>query len=85
MVAEASDQEPPGGLLTAPMPGRVVALLVEPGAAVERNQPLIVLEAMKMEHTLKAPQRGTVTGFRYGVGEQVEEGVTLVEFEPAET
>ena len=85
VVAEASDQEPPGGLLTAPMPGRVVALLVEPGAAVERNQPLIVLEAMKMEHTLKAPQRGTVTGFRYGVGEQVEEGVTLVEFEPAET
>ena len=49
-------------------------------AAVERAQPLLVLEAMKMEHTIKAPRAGTVAGLRYGVGEQVEDGALLVTF-----
>jgi 3-methylcrotonyl-CoA carboxylase alpha subunit len=62
------------------MPGKVIALLVEPGAEVERGQPLIVLEAMKMEHTIRAPQAGTVQALRYAVGEQVEDGALLVEF-----
>ncbi len=69
------------GGLTAPMPGRVVALLALPGARVEKGTPLVILEAMKMEHTLSAPVAGTVKGFRYGVGEQVPDGAELVDFE----
>ncbi|MFV3131546.1 acetyl/propionyl/methylcrotonyl-CoA carboxylase subunit alpha [Niveispirillum sp. KHB5.9] len=69
------------GRLTAPMPGKVIALLVEEGATVTKGQPVIVLEAMKMEHTLKAPSDGTVTHLRFQVGEQVSEGVELVGFE----
>lgn len=71
------------GRLTAPMPGKVIALLVAEGAAVTKGQPVIVLEAMKMEHTLKAPSDGIVTHLRYAVGDQVSEGVELVGFEAA--
>jgi 3-methylcrotonyl-CoA carboxylase alpha subunit len=63
------------------MPGKVVQVLVEPGAAVAAGQPLLVLEAMKMEHTLSAPTDGTVAAVRYAAGDLVEEGVELVEFE----
>jgi 3-methylcrotonyl-CoA carboxylase alpha subunit len=76
----ADDAEIPGGRLVAPMPGRVISLLVEPGAHVEANEPVIVLEAMKMEHTLRAPSRGTVAAFRFAAGEQVDEGAELVDF-----
>ncbi|MBV8849909.1 MAG: acetyl/propionyl/methylcrotonyl-CoA carboxylase subunit alpha [Methylobacteriaceae bacterium] len=69
-----------GGSLVAPMPGRVISLLVEPGTHVEANQPVVVLEAMKMEHTLRAPSQGTVVAFRYAAGEQVDEGAELVDF-----
>ncbi|OYQ34529.1 3-methylcrotonyl-CoA carboxylase [Niveispirillum lacus] len=69
------------GRLTAPMPGKVIALLVAEGASVSKGQPVIVLEAMKMEHTLKAPSDGRVTHLRYAVGDQVSEGVELVGFE----
>lgn len=79
-LADASAEEGGGGRVTAPMPGRVNALLVEPGAAVARGQPRVVLEAMKMEHTIKAPQAGTVQTLRYAVGDQVEDGALLVEF-----
>jgi 3-methylcrotonyl-CoA carboxylase alpha subunit len=71
------------GGLTAPMPGKVIALLVERGARVEKGAPLVVLEAMKMEHTLVAPAAGTVKAFNYAVGEQVADGAELAEFEPA--
>jgi 3-methylcrotonyl-CoA carboxylase alpha subunit len=70
------------GGLTAPMPGKVIALLVEVGAQVEKGAPLIVLEAMKMEHTLVAPAAGTVKAFCYAVGEQVADGAELLEFQP---
>jgi 3-methylcrotonyl-CoA carboxylase alpha subunit len=80
-LAEAMEHESPGGKLTAPMPGKIIALLVEPGTGVTAGTPLVVLEAMKMEHTLKAPKDGTVTGIRYAVGDQVEEGVELITFE----
>jgi 3-methylcrotonyl-CoA carboxylase alpha subunit len=63
------------------MPGKVIALLVPPGAAVEKGAPLLVMEAMKMEHTVIAPQRGLVKSFRFAVGDQVSDGVELVEFE----
>ena len=61
------------------MPGKVAAVLVEPGALVERGQPLLVLEAMKMEHTIRAPEAGRIAAVRYAAGEQVEDGALLVE------
>jgi 3-methylcrotonyl-CoA carboxylase alpha subunit len=70
--------------LAAPMPGRVVAFLVEPGALVEVNQPVLVIEAMKMEHTLRAPIGGVVAQFKFRLGDQVGEGVELVAFKAEE-
>ncbi len=67
------------GAVTAPMPGKVLDLLVTEGAEVERGTPLLVLEAMKMEHTLTAPRAGTVASLAAAVGAQVEEGTVLVE------
>jgi 3-methylcrotonyl-CoA carboxylase alpha subunit len=69
------------GRLTAPMPGRVIALLAEPGP-VEKGAPLLIMEAMKMEHTIRAPAAGVLKSFRHAVGDQVGEGAELVEFEP---
>ncbi|UYB52215.1 acetyl/propionyl/methylcrotonyl-CoA carboxylase subunit alpha [Xanthomonas sp. AM6] len=82
-VAEADQPVADGGGLTAPMPGRVVALLVAPGTQVARGTPLLVLEAMKMEHTLQAPADGTVHGYRVREGELVGDGVALLDFEAA--
>jgi len=79
-VAGAEHEEEGTGLLS-PMPGKVIALLAKPGVAVEKGAPLLVLEAMKMEHTISAPHAGTVKSFRFAAGDQVEEGVALVEFE----
>src|SRR6185369_738799 len=52
--------------LTAPMPGRITALLAKPGE-VEKGAPLLIMEAMKMEHTIRAPAAGLFKGFRYAV------------------
>jgi 3-methylcrotonyl-CoA carboxylase alpha subunit len=69
-----------GGGLTAPMPGKVVALLAQPGQKVDKGAPLLILEAMKMEHTITAPAAGAVKAFCYAAGEQVGDGAALVEF-----
>ncbi len=69
------------GGLTAPMPGKVVTLLAQPGQKVEKGAPLLILEAMKMEHTITAPTAGTIKAFCYAAGEQVSDGAALVEFE----
>ncbi len=74
----------PAGGVVAPMPGVITALLVEAGATVVKGQPLVVMEAMKMEHTLKAPADGTVDRLCYAVGALVEDGAALVEFTAAE-
>ena len=66
------------GRLTAPMPGKVVALLAKAGEAVKAGQALAVMEAMKMEHTIAAPRDGTVAELLYGVGDQVAEGAELL-------
>jgi acetyl/propionyl-CoA carboxylase alpha subunit len=66
------------GSLVAPMPGSVVRVLVEVGATVVKGQPLVVLEAMKMEHTVTAPAGGAVTDVRVMAGQQVEAGAVLV-------
>ncbi len=79
-VTGAEHDEEGAGLL-APMPGKVIALLAKPGAAVDKGAPLLVLEAMKMEHTISAPRAGTVKAFHYAAGDQVVEGAELVDFE----
>lgn len=83
-IAHAGEQEAEGGRLTAPMPGKIVQLLVEAGAAVEKGAPLLIMEAMKMEHTISAPAHGTVAGLLYAVGDQVAEGAQLLSFTPHE-
>ncbi len=66
------------GHLTAPMPGKIIAVLVEAGAVVARGQPLVTMEAMKMEHTVAAPFDGVVETVRFGVGDLVSEGANLI-------
>jgi 3-methylcrotonyl-CoA carboxylase alpha subunit len=78
-IAHAGDHAGEAGRLTAPMPGKLIALLVKVGEAVKRGQALAVMEAMKMEHTISAPRDGTVTALRYAVGDQVSEGGELLE------
>ncbi|MEN2474728.1 acetyl/propionyl/methylcrotonyl-CoA carboxylase subunit alpha [Burkholderia sp. GS2Y] len=78
LIAHAGDVEQGGGRLTAPMPGKVIAVLVEPGQKVEAGTPLIVMEAMKMEHTIGAPSAGVVAEVLYGVGDQVADGAQLL-------
>ena len=69
------------GSLAAPMPGRVIKVFVQPGAKVKKGEPLLILEAMKMEHTITAPADGTVKEIHYAAGEQVLEGAELIKVE----
>ena len=80
-VGESEQSTADAGSLLAPMPGKIVATLVEAGSTVARGTPLVVLEAMKMEHTLAAPADGIVHGYRAKAGEQVADGAVLVDFE----
>ena len=82
-IAHAGDAAGEGGRLTAPMPGKLIALLAKSGEAVKKGQPLAVMEAMKMEHTITAPRDGTVTELLYAVGDQVLEGEELLRLEAA--
>lgn len=81
-LAHAGEAEGEGGRLTAPMPGKIVALLVKAGDAVEKGAPLLIMEAMKMEHTIAAPAKGTVEELLYAVGDQVNDGAQLLAFKP---
>ena len=71
------------GRIAAPMPGKVVAVLVAIGERVEHGQPVVVIEAMKMETTLTTDVDGEVARIGAAVGETVEGGVVLVEITPA--
>lgn len=68
--------------LVAPMPGLVVRLQVAVGDVVQAGQPLVVMEAMKMENELRAPSAGTVASVKAVVGQAVEKGTVLVELAP---
>ena len=68
--------------INAPMNGTIVALLVEPGQKVEKGQPILIMEAMKMEHSIVAPQDGMVESFYFNAGELVDGGATLLSFVP---
>jgi len=68
------------GSLQSPMPGKIVSVMVNPGDQVEKGQALLVLEAMKMEHTIRAPAAQTIDSIFYNVGDLVEEKKALVSF-----
>ncbi len=78
-LAHAGDEAADPGRLTAPMPGKVIALLVAAGDRVTAGQPLVIMEAMKMEHTIAAPHDGEIRQILYAVGDQVIEGARLIE------
>ncbi len=77
---EASDRGS-GGLVRAPMHGKVLAVLVEQGSTVARGQRLAIIEAMKMEHTLTAPLDGVVTEIAVAANAQVPEGAKVIVIE----
>jgi 3-methylcrotonyl-CoA carboxylase alpha subunit len=82
-LAHAGEVAAEGGRLTAPMPGKVVSFAVKAGDAVKKGQPLAVMEAMKMEHTIAAPADGTVAELLYAPGDQVAEGAELLKIQTA--
>ncbi|WP_304412211.1 biotin/lipoyl-containing protein, partial [Pandoraea sp. B-6] len=79
-LAQAGAQEGGEGRLTAPMPGKVIAVLAPAGTKVEKGAPLLVMEAMKMEHTISAPADGEIEEVLFAVGDQVPEGAQLLAF-----
>ena len=81
-IAAAEANHAQQGGLSAPMNGSIVRVLVEPGQAVEAGATLVVLEAMKMEHSIRAPEAGTVKALYCHEGEMVSEGAVLVELAP---
>jgi 3-methylcrotonyl-CoA carboxylase alpha subunit len=83
-MLQAAAQEAPSGGLTAPMPGKIVQVLVAKGQEVKRGDGLLVLEAMKMEHTIKAPTDGVVKEVLFAPGDQVTDGAELIAFEAKE-
>jgi 3-methylcrotonyl-CoA carboxylase alpha subunit len=78
VIAHAGEGAAEAGSLTAPMPGKVVAYLAKAGDKVSRGQPLAVMEAMKMEHTIHAPRDGVIAELLYTAGDQVAEGGELL-------
>ncbi|MET8874233.1 biotin carboxylase N-terminal domain-containing protein [Nocardia sp. NPDC004604] len=81
--SDPADQVAYGSLL-APMPGSVIRIGAEVGSAVEQGQPILWLEAMKMEHTISAPAAGVLSALNVTVGQQVDVGALLAVVDPTE-
>ncbi|KJF73032.1 acetyl/propionyl/methylcrotonyl-CoA carboxylase subunit alpha [Agrobacterium arsenijevicii] len=79
---DIADSSTHTGGLEAPMPGVIRAILSKNGAAVSAGEALVVMEAMKMEHTIRAPAKGIVTAINCAEGDMVTAGAVLVDFEP---
>jgi 3-methylcrotonyl-CoA carboxylase alpha subunit len=77
----AHEEDTSMGSLAAPMSGRIVKVLTQAGAKVAKGDALLILEAMKMEHTIAAPKDGVVKEIHFAAGEQVPEGAELVALE----
>jgi 3-methylcrotonyl-CoA carboxylase alpha subunit len=80
-----ADSDPGAGAFNAPMHGVVIKILVEPEENVGKDQPLLIMEAMKMEHTIRAPGEGAVAAIYFQEGDQVRGGEQLLNFIPSET
>jgi 3-methylcrotonyl-CoA carboxylase alpha subunit len=80
-VLQGLDADTRSGSLAAPMPGKIIQVLTQPGVSVKKGEPLIILEAMKMEHTISAPADGVVKEVHFAAGEQVVEGAELITLE----
>jgi 3-methylcrotonyl-CoA carboxylase alpha subunit len=76
----AAEHGADAGALSAPMNGTIVKLLVEPGTVVTAGTPLLIMEAMKMEHTVRAPANGELTRFLFAPGDLVDGGASLADF-----
>jgi len=73
------------GAISSPMPGNVIKLMVKAGDAVKEGQPLVIVEAMKMENEIRSPSDGVVKKVNYAIGNLVEAGAPIVELEAGET
>ncbi|MDP1980157.1 acetyl/propionyl/methylcrotonyl-CoA carboxylase subunit alpha [Undibacterium sp.] len=80
-LAHAGEAEAETGRLTAPMPGKIVAVLVNKAQEVKKGDALLIMEAMKMEHTISAPHDGVIDEVLYAIGDQVTEGAQLLAFQ----
>jgi 3-methylcrotonyl-CoA carboxylase alpha subunit len=80
-----SDDDDNHGGLAAPMNGTMVSVLVKSGEQVSKGQPLVIMEAMKMEHTIKAPSNGTIDEIFFHEGDMVDGGAELLAFTAKET
>jgi 3-methylcrotonyl-CoA carboxylase alpha subunit len=80
-VTDATHEAGDEGSLVSPMPGSVIDVLVKVGDSVVKGAPLMLIEAMKMEHTIAAPADGVVKEVFFAKGDQVREGVELLAFE----
>jgi len=78
-LAHAGEHMEHGGHLAAPMSGTIVSVMVEPGDAVARGTPLMILEAMKMEHIITAASDGVVSAVHYRAGDKVREGADVID------
>lgn len=65
----------------SPMPGKILQVMIAPGTVVDEGDPLLVLEAMKMENVIRAPRSGVIAGVEAQVGEAVEKAAILVTYE----
>ena len=81
-LADATGDQAAGDVIVAPMPGLVRVVSTEAGAAVAKGDALMVLEAMKMEHTLTAPRDGVVAEVLAAVGDQIADGALLLSMAP---
>ena len=82
---EDDDGHAAGDQLTAPMNGTIVSHTVEAGASVSAGDVLMIMEAMKMEHTIRAPADGVVKAFYFQAGDLVDGGAELLDFEEADS
>jgi len=80
--SDASHGVEASGTVTAPMPGKVLDVFVKAGDVVEKGQKLLILSAMKIEHTMKAPRSGTVTAVHATADQQVADKAILIEIVP---
>ncbi|QMT39483.1 acetyl/propionyl/methylcrotonyl-CoA carboxylase subunit alpha [Neisseria shayeganii] len=83
-MAHTGEEAQDGGRLTSPMPGKVVSFAVQPGDKVSKGQPLAVIEAMKIEHTISAPADGVVAEILFAAGDLVADGDELLKLSQAE-